>query len=450
LGEVLEVVQYTSPKFKVLYPEYSKGKKYLVFKGGRASTKSWSIAKAIIDHCCTYDGLRVVCGREIMKSIDDSSKKLLEDTIQRAGKTDDFKVTNSYIENVHTGATIKFMGVRDNPKSIKGLEGVDIFWGDEADSFSEESLDIICPTMRKKGCKVIFSYNPQLPTTPIEKLQVDKADRCVVVFINYLEVLSFLPPDLIAEAEECREKEPEKYRWIWLGEYRMQSQATFIPLKFVSDGWRKPPVRTDEGVVAGLDIGLFHDRCVMVIRQGLNLLYGREWKNVDNKLLTSQVVGLVAKWGVQRLGIDSVGQGYPVYQDLRGELGEVAVALNTGVEARNKKKFVRLRDEMWGMEKDWFDAGGTLNGVGRYEDWTTDLTNIEYFYDNKGRYTIESKRHYIGRGFPSTDWADALGHSLLVKPLRKASEFSVPEKGGDLLLTRERYGGDYPCDWMGI
>jgi hypothetical protein len=214
------------------------------------------------------------------------------------------------------------------------------------------------------------------------------------------------------------------------------------------DGYRKAPVMTNEGVVAGLDIGLFHDRCVMVVRQGLNLLFGKEWKMVDNKLLTSQVVGLVAKWGVQRLGIDAVGQGYPVYQDLRAELGEVAVPLNTGVEARNRKKFVRLRDEMWGMEKDWFEAGGTLNGVGAYEDWTTDLTNIEYFYDNKGRYMIESKRHYIGRGFPSTDWADALGHSLLVKPLKDASEFSGGPSKEPVLLMR-RYD-DYPTDWMGI
>jgi len=122
LGEVLDVLQYTSPKFKVLYPEYSVGKKYLVFKGGRASTKSWSIARALIDHACTYDGLRVVCGREIMKSIADSSKKLLEDTIGRAGKWGEFKSTASYIENVRTKARFTFMGLRDNPDSVKGLE----------------------------------------------------------------------------------------------------------------------------------------------------------------------------------------------------------------------------------------------------------------------------------------------------------------------------------------
>ncbi len=448
MGELVEVLQFTSPKFKVLYPEYSKGKKYLVFKGGRASTKSWSIARALIDHACTYDGLRVVCGREIMKSIADSSKKLLEDTITRAGKWGEFKTTASYIENTRTKARFTFMGLRDNPDSVKGLEGTDIFWGDEADSFSQESLDILCPTMRKRGCKVVFSYNPQLPTTPIEKLQEEKSDRTVSVFINYLEVLKYLPPEVVAEAEECREKEPEKYRWIWLGEFRSQSQKTFVPLKYVLDAWSRPVSRSTEGVVAGLDIGLFHDRSVMVVRQGLNLLYGHEWKNVDNKDLTQQVIGLCVKWGVQRLGIDAVGQGYPVYQDLRSELGEVAVPLNTGNEAKNRKKYVRMRDEMWGMEKE-FLVGASLNGVGTLKDWTTDLTNIEYFYDNKGRYSIESKRSYIGRGFSSTDWADALGHSLLVGPVKDAGDFVPAGRPDSVLISRNRYG-DYPGDWMGI
>lgn len=448
MGEVVEVLQFTSPKFKVLYPEYSKGKKYLVFKGGRASTKSWSIARALIDHACTYDGLRVVCGREIMKSIADSSKKLLEDTITRAVKWGEFKSTSSYIENTRTKARFTFMGLRDNPDSVKGLEGTDIFWGDEADSFSQESLDILCPTMRKRGCKVIFSYNPQLPTTPIEKLQEEKADRTVTVFINYLEVLKWLPPEVVAEAEECREREPEKYRWIWLGEYRSQSQRTFIPLKYVMDAWNRPLSRCTDGVVAGFDIGLFHDRSVMVVRQGYNLLYGAEWKNMHNKDITQQVIGLCVKYGVQRLGIDAVGQGYPLYQDLKAELGEIAVPLNTGLEAKNRKKYVRRRDEMWGMEKE-FLPHASFNGVGTLKDWTTDLTNIEFFYDNKGRYSIESKRSYIGRGFPSTDWADALGHSLLVIPVKDADDFYAPGHGPDVLMRRERLD-DYPSDWMGI
>jgi phage terminase large subunit len=448
LGEVVDVIQYTSPKFKVLYPEYSRGKKYLVFKGGRASTKSWSIARALIDHACTYDGLRVVCGREIMKSIADSSKKLLEDTITRAGKWGEFKTTASYIENTRTRARFTFMGLRDNPDSVKGLEGADIFWGDEADSFSQESLDILCPTMRKRGCKVILSYNPQLPTTPVEKLQLEKANRTVTVFINYLEVLEYLPREVIDEAEECREKEPEKYRWIWLGEYRMQTQDTFVPLKYVTEAWARPARRSDDGLVAGLDIGLFHDRSVMVIRQGPNVVYAREWKNVDNLELCQQVIGLVARWKVQRLAVDSAGQGYAVYQNLKKELDDCVVQVNAGVVAKNQKKYVRLRDEGWGLVREWL-KDGSLGGQGRLEEWVTDLTNIKYFYDTKGRYSIESKRSYIGRGFPSTDWADALAYSLLVRPTSSSSDFARPESPDGVLFRRER-NDYYPSDWMGI
>ena len=448
MGEILNIIKYPSEKFKILYPEYSEGKKYIVLKGGRASTKSWSVARALIDHACTYDGLRVVCGREIMKSIQDSSKKLLEDTITRAGLWSEFKTTNSYIENTRTKSTFKFIGLRDNPDSVKGLEGVDIFWGEEADSFSEESLDLLCPSMRKAGCKVIFTYNPQMPTTPVEKLQVTKRNQCITAFVNYLEVTEYLSKEVLEEAEECRREDPDKYRWIWLGEFRSQSQDTFIPLGYVTEAYAREPVVTNEGVVAGLDIGLFHDRSVMVVRQGPNVVYAHEWKNIDNLELCQQVIGLCAKWKVQRLAVDSAGQGYPVFQNLRSELEETVVGIMAGSVAKNQKKYARMRDEAWGRIREWLPTASIRNG-GRLEDWVTDLTNIKYFYDDRGRYKLESKRVYISRGFPSTDWADALGYSLLVKPNSDASEFYLPDAGSGHVLF-SRYRDDYPVDWMGI
>lgn len=447
MGEILNVIRYPSEKFKVLYPEHSVGKKYIVLKGGRASTKSWSVARALIDHACTYNGLRVVCGREIMKSIQDSSKKLLEDTITRAGLWSEFKTTASYIENTRTKATFKFIGLRDNPESVKGLEGVDIFWGEEADSFSEESLDLLCPSMRKAGCKVIFTYNPQLPTTPVEKLQITKREQCVVRFINYLEVTDYLSDEVLVEAEQCRLEDPDKYRWIWLGEFRSQSQDTFIPLGYVTGACARDQVVSGEGVVAGLDIGLFHDRSVMVVRQGPNVLYAQEWKNIDNLDLCQRVIGLCVKWKVQRLAVDKMGQGGPVYQNLRKELEETVVGIEAGSVARNQKKYSRLRDEAWGRIRDWLPTA-SLKGAGRIEDWVTDLTNIKFFYDDRGRYKLESKRVYISRGFPSTDWADALGYSLLVKPDTDASEYALPDAG----RGRELFSAyDDSCgDWMGL
>jgi len=448
MGEILNVLQYPSPKFKYLYPEYSKGKKYIIYKGGRASTKTWSIGKALIDHACTYDSLRIVCGREIMKSIAESNKRLLEDTITRAGLWGEFKTTNSYIENTRTKSRFTFIGLRDNPDSVKGMEGTDIFWGDEADAFSQESLDLLCPTMRKKGCKVIFSYNPQLPTTPIEKLQIEKRSQCIVNFINYLEVKKYLSPEVLLDAEECELTDNDKYRWIWLGEFRAQSQDTFIPLKLVTEAMARSPSDTNEGVVAALDIGLFHDRSVMVVRQGMNVIWAREWKNPDPDMLVQDVIGIVAKYKIQKLAIDAAGQGAAIYKKLRNELEDVVVGIMAGNAAKDTKKYARLRDEAWGRIRDWL-PNGSLKMGGRLEDWVTDLTNIKYFYDDKGRYKIESKRVYIARGFNSTDWADALGYSLLIKPTSHASEFYMPEQEGEVSYRGGNYMG-YPSDWMGI
>lgn len=447
MAEILDVLQFTSPKFKSLYPEWNKGKKYIVYKGGRASTKSWNIAKALIDHARTYDSLRVVCGREIMKSIQESNKKLLEDTITRAGLWSEFKTTNTYIENVRTRSRFTFIGLRDNPESVKGMEGTDLFWGDEADSFSQESLDLLCPTMRKHGCKVIFSYNPQLPTTPIEKLQVEKRNQCIVHFINYLEVTDYLSEEILQEAEECRLNDIDKYNWIWLGQFRAQSQDTFIPLKLVTEAYSRDPMDTNEGVVGALDIGIFHDRSVFVVRQGYNVIFAKEWKNPDPEQLVQEVIGLVTKYKVQKLAVDSAGQGAAIYKMLRNELEDVVVGIMAGSVAKDQKKYARMRDEAWGRIKDWLPRG-SLKLAGRFEDWVTDLTNMRFFYDDRGRYKMESKRVYIARGFSSTDWADALGYSLLIKPTTHASDFYLPEADRPQVLSRGR--GYYPSDWMGI
>ena len=52
--------------------------RYKVFKGGRGSSKSWSVAQALLA-LGMKKKLRILCAREIQKSILDSSYKLLAD-----------------------------------------------------------------------------------------------------------------------------------------------------------------------------------------------------------------------------------------------------------------------------------------------------------------------------------------------------------------------------------
>lgn len=438
---------YPSPKFRWLYPKYSSGKKHIVYKGGRASTKSWSVAQALVDHCRTYDGLRVMCGREVQNSIADSSKKLIDDTIDRLGLRSEFKSTNTYIEHRKTGSTIKFMGLEGNHESIKGLEKVNIFWVEEAQSVSDDSLSVLIPTMRTPGAQIWYTYNPNLPTTPVESIIRRYPDLTVVEHINYLEVLDYLDENVVKEAEADKADDINRYNWIWLGEYRSQSQDTFIPLGLVNGAIGRKFAQTSEGVVAGLDIGLFHDRSVLVVRQGPNVLEAREWRNIDNEDLVEQVCGYVHKYGIVRLAVDSNGQGAAIYQNLRKVLGETVIGIMPGAASNKKKMYSKVRDEAWGKVKEWLETGSLPASHER--DWITDLTNLRFFYDDQGRYKMESKKVYLSRGFNSTDYADALGYSLLIHAGSGQFDYWSREGERSLSLGRE-YQMNFPTDWMGI
>lgn len=443
-------IRYTSQKFRWLYPENSVGKKHIIYKGGRASTKSWAVAQAIVDHCRTYDGMRVVCGREIQNSIADSSKKLIDDTIARLGVSDEFESTNTYIRHRQTKATIKFVGLGGNVESIKSMEGVDLVWCEEAQSLSQETLDVLIPTIRKDGAKIVYTYNPDLPITPVETIPRRYPDSTIVEHINYTEVMDFLPASVIAEAEADKRDNEERYNWIWLGQYRTQSSDTFIPLGLVNEAIGRRYSRTNEGVVGGLDLAVFLDRSVLVLRQGPNVILAKEWKNMDIDDLIDEVVGVVAKYGVVKLAVDSNGQGAPIYQKLHKVLGNTVVGIMPGAASRKKKVYSKLRDEAWGAIKDWLPTGSLPASHDR--DWITDLTNIKFFYDEKGRYKIESKRVYINRGFTSTDYADALGYSLLVNPGTGEYDYwgTEAERAEDRRARRRMAMAMYPSDWMGI
>jgi phage terminase large subunit len=65
--------------------------RYKVGKGGRGGTKSWSNARAALIK--GYEKpLRILCAREIQKSIKDSVHKLLEDQIDLLGLEGFYKV----------------------------------------------------------------------------------------------------------------------------------------------------------------------------------------------------------------------------------------------------------------------------------------------------------------------------------------------------------------------
>lgn len=60
--------------------------------GGRGSGKSWYMAGAVVEHCLLHPGSRVVCIREVQKTLAQSAKLLIENKIQEYGVGHLFRV----------------------------------------------------------------------------------------------------------------------------------------------------------------------------------------------------------------------------------------------------------------------------------------------------------------------------------------------------------------------
>ena len=100
----------------------------------------------IVEHCLLNPGAKVVCIREIQKTLNQSAKALIESKIQEFGVGSQFRVLFDRIETPGGGLII-FQGMQDmNAESIKSLEGYNIAWVEEAQTLSARSL-ALCGTM---------------------------------------------------------------------------------------------------------------------------------------------------------------------------------------------------------------------------------------------------------------------------------------------------------------
>ena len=188
--------------------------------GGRAGMKSHFFGELLIERSVMAK-TDAVCVRENQKSLDQSVKKLLEGKIESMNAGAYFEVQDKKILS-KLGGLIIFMGMQNHTAdSIKSLEDYDILWGEEAQTLSQRSIDYIRPTLRKPGSELWFSWNPDLPTDPIDVLLrgEDPPPGAVVIRTSYRDN-PWLPQVLKDELEYDQKRDPDKFAHIWLGEYR--------------------------------------------------------------------------------------------------------------------------------------------------------------------------------------------------------------------------------------
>lgn len=388
-----------------------------IFEGGRGGGKTRLPADLIVE-VMDKAPLNVLCGREVQKSLKESSFLVIKNAIYEKGLGDRFNIKESegIIESRVTGGRAVFIGLLQHTvDSIKSYESYHWAWVEEAQSVSKKSLDILIPTLRTDGwfkvdlggqefsfpCRMfLYTMNPYTWDDPINIVLPESRNDVRRVRVNYYDNPWF-PESLEEERREAKKTmNPDEYLRIWEGiPYENADRAVMSRPQVIAAQNRT--VSDDGGIVVGVDVARFgSDMTVFVKRKGLQCIGVQKHSKLD----TQQVARLAAEYAKGgKIIIDDTGVGGGVTDKLQ-ELGASVVPVNFGGKAVEKDKYPDVISEMW------FNLADMIDEIGLPDDseLLMELTGRYYKYTSDERRKVESKDEYKKRtGRHSPDIADA-------------------------------------------
>jgi len=388
-----------------------------IFEGGRGGGKTRTVGALIVE-VMRKAPLNVICGREIQKSLKESSFAILVKEIERNGYSSEFQIKESDSTIISAaGGRAVFTGLQQHTvDSIKSYEGFHWAWIEEAQSISKNSLDVLIPTLRTDGWfKVeiggiefrfplrmfVYTMNPYTWDDPLNLVLPESREDTRRIKINYYDNPWF-PEALEKERLEAKQvMSADEYLRIWEGiPYDNAEDAVLSRAQVQAAMGRTVPA--DGGIVVGADIARFGtDRTVFIKREGMQvkdikILNGKDTQEVARQLKDFAQGG--------RIVVDDTGVGGGVTDKLR-DLGAQVNPVNFGSAAMDKKKYPDVISEMW------FNLAGHINEIGLVpnNELLEEVSSRHFKYTADERRKVESKDEYKKRtGKKSPDLADAL------------------------------------------
>jgi phage terminase large subunit len=218
-----------------LIPVFTGSARYRGAYGGRGSAKTRSFAKmaAVKGYQFAQEGRSgiILCGREFMNSLDESSMAEVKAAIQSEPWLAEFyDIGEKYIRTKCGRVAFKFAGLRRNLDSIKSKARILLLWVDEADPVSEEAWRKIIPTVREMDSEIWVTWNPEVKSSATHKrFRVD----CIgdaefkIVELNFRDNPWF--PDVL-EQERLRDKagRPDDYEHVWEGAFKTAYEGAYF------------------------------------------------------------------------------------------------------------------------------------------------------------------------------------------------------------------------------
>ena len=245
-----------------LIPVFSGEARYRGSHGGRGSgkTRTFALMSAVFGYKWGASGVKgaILCGREFMNSLDDSSLEEIKSAIRSVSWLDDYyEIGEKYIRSKDGNIKYVFTGLRHNLDSIKGKSRLLLAWVDEAETVSEAAWRKLLPTVREENSEVWVTWNPESEDSATKKrFQDSPPENSKIVELNYKDNPWF--PDVLEEERlNDLRLDPESYAHIWEGACITRTDAQVLAGKYKIEEFE--PQKDWDGPYHGLDFGFAND-----------------------------------------------------------------------------------------------------------------------------------------------------------------------------------------------
>ncbi|MEQ4679856.1 PBSX family phage terminase large subunit [Providencia rettgeri] len=248
-----------------LIPVFEGNYRYRCSHGGRGSakTRTFALMTAIRGYMAAKNGQSgvILCAREYMNSLEESSMEEVKQAIRSVPWLSDFyELGEKYIRTKCRSVSYVFAGLRHNLDSIKSKARILIAWVDEAESVSEIAWAKLAPTVREAGSEIWVTWNPEKDGSATDKrFRKEPPDNAIIVEMNYDDNPWF--PSVLEEERLSDQSrlDPNTYAWIWEGAYLENSDKQVLANKYVVQSFPDDLWQQADRLLFGADFGFAKD-----------------------------------------------------------------------------------------------------------------------------------------------------------------------------------------------
>jgi phage terminase large subunit len=230
---------------------------------GSAKTRTFALMTAVQGYRIGQGGGtgQILCGREFMNSLDDSSLEEVKSAIRSVPWLEDYyELGEKYIRSKDGRINYVFAGLRRSLDALKSKAKLILAWIDEAETVSETAWRKLIPTVREHDSEIWVTWNPESKESATHKrFRQDQPDNSLIVEMNWQDNPWF-PDVLEQERIQDKNKRPDIYDHVWEGDFLVHAEGAYYAteMREAKDQGRIDVVNyeTSTGVITAWDLGI--------------------------------------------------------------------------------------------------------------------------------------------------------------------------------------------------